>query len=125
MLTLATVMVSSEEPARLVDFYSQVLGEPGWNAEGYTGWKCGAAYFLIGPHDDVKGDNEMPGRIIFNFETPDVRGEFERITGIGAAVQQEPYQPSAAGGDVWLATLSDPDGNFFQLASPIPEEMMG
>lgn len=125
MLTLGTVMVSSEEPDRLADFYTKVLGEAGWQSEGYTGWKCGQAYFLIGPHTDVKGSNEMPGRIIFNFETDDVPGEFARIKGLGAAVQQEPYQPSAAGGEVWLATLADPDGNFFQLASPVPDEMMG
>src|SRR5512132_492215 len=30
---------------------------------------------MIGPHSEVKGRNEMPGRIIVNFETPNVRGE--------------------------------------------------
>jgi Glyoxalase-like domain len=59
-----------------------------------------------------------PGRIIVNFETPDVQSEFDRIKGLGARVEHEPYQPGD-GGEMWLATFEDPDGNFFQLASPM------
>jgi predicted enzyme related to lactoylglutathione lyase len=63
----------------------------------------------------------MPGRIILNFETLDVQGEFDRIKGLGAAVQQEPYQPGGESApQMWIATFKDPDGNFFQLASPMP-----
>jgi hypothetical protein len=47
----------------------------------------------------------MPGRIIVNFETPDVKGEFDRLKALGATVQQEPYQPGPVGGEMWLATL--------------------
>ena len=65
---------------------------------------------MIGPHSEVKGPNEMPGRIMVNFETPDVKGEFDRLRALGATVQQEPYQPGPAGGEMWLATLADPDG---------------
>jgi predicted enzyme related to lactoylglutathione lyase len=69
----------------------------------------------------VKGRNDTPGRIILNFETADVAGEFERIKGLGATVKQEPYQPGeATTGEFWLATFEDPDGNYFQLASPMP-----
>jgi hypothetical protein len=35
-------------------------------------------------------------------------------------MQREPYQPGPAGGEMWLGTLADPDGNYFQLASPMP-----
>ena len=71
----------------------------------------------------VKGANEMPGRIMMNFQTPDVKGEFERIKGLGAAVQQEPYQPGGADApEMWIATFEDPDGNYFQLASPMPTQ---
>jgi predicted enzyme related to lactoylglutathione lyase len=48
-----------------------------------------------------------------------VKGEFDRIKGLGAAVQQEPYQPGGAE-EMWIATFEDPDGNYFQLASPMP-----
>jgi predicted enzyme related to lactoylglutathione lyase len=119
MLNLNTVMICSEDPQALSAFYTKVLGEPGWQDSGYIGWQAGSAMLMIGPHSEVKGRNEMPGRIIVNFETPDVQGEFERIKGLGARVEHEPYQPGD-GAEMWLATFEDPDGNFFQLASPMP-----
>ena len=120
MLSLSTVMINSEDPSRLSAFYTKVLGEPGWNDAGYVGWQAGGGMLMIGPHSEVKGQNEMPGRIMINFETADVKVEFERLKAAGAIVQQEPYQPGPAAGEMWLATLADPDGNYFQLASPMP-----
>ena len=120
MLSLNTVMINSEDPSALSAFYRKVLGEPGYVDNGYVGWQVGSAGLMIGPHSEVKGANEMPGRIMINFETTDVKGEFERLKALGATVEQEPYEPGPAGGEMWLATLADPDGNFFQLASPMP-----
>ncbi len=62
----------------------------------------------------------MVGRIV-NFETPDVKGEFERINALGAKVEREPYS-SDGEPEMWLATFEDPDGNFFQLATPMPAQ---
>ena len=122
MLTLNSVMLGSEHPKELSDFYTKVLGEPTWQDEGYVGWQLGAAGLMIGEHSEVKGRNEMPGRIMWNLETPDVKGEFERVKGLGATVVAEPYQPGGPdNGDMWLATFEDTDGNYFQLASPMPE----
>jgi predicted enzyme related to lactoylglutathione lyase len=120
MLNLNSVMISSEYPQALVDFYSKVFGEPGWTGGEFTGWKAGNGYVMVGPHSDVKGSNEMPGRSMFFLETEDVQGEFTRLKELGVTVQQEPYHPGEAP-DSWLATLADPDGNYFQLASPMPE----
>ena len=75
---------------------------------------------LIGPHSEVKGRNDTPGRIILGFESPDFNGEVERIKGLGVTVEHEPYQPGEGSEDFWLATFEDPDGNFFQVASPMP-----
>jgi predicted enzyme related to lactoylglutathione lyase len=122
MLNLTTVMICSEDPEGLSAFYAKVLGEPAWQDMGYVGWQAGNGMLLIGPHSEVKGRNDMPGRIMVNFETPDVKAEFERIKGLGAVVQHEPYQPGEATGDLWLATFEDPDGNYFQLASPMPAQ---
>jgi predicted enzyme related to lactoylglutathione lyase len=122
MLNLTTVMICSEDPQGLSAFYTKVLGEPAWQDMGYVGWQAGNGMLLIGPHSEVKGRNDMPGRIMVNFETPDVKAEFERIKGLGVAVQHEPYQPGEATGDLWLATFEDPDGNYFQLASPMPAQ---
>ena len=124
MLNLTTVMVCSEDSQALSAFYTKVLGEPAWQDSGFVGWQVGDAMLMIGSHSEVKGRNDMPGRMIMNFETPDVKAEFERIKGLGVTVQTEPYQPSGeAAGDFWLATFEDPDGNYFQLASPMPEQM--
>lgn len=123
MLSLNSIMIASEDPKALSDFYTKVLGNPAWEDEGYIGWQTvDGAVLMIGPHSEVKGRNEMPGRIILNFETADVKAEFERIKGLGAQVEHEPYQPGPAAGDFWLATFADPDGNFFQLASPMPAQ---
>jgi predicted enzyme related to lactoylglutathione lyase len=119
MLTLNTVMIGSDDPKSLSEFYTKVLGKPAWEDSAYVGWQAGSSWLMIGEHSEVKGRNEMPGRIILNFETPDVKGEFDRIKGLGAAVQQEPYQPGGAE-EMWIATFEDPDGNYFQLASPMP-----
>jgi predicted enzyme related to lactoylglutathione lyase len=56
--------------------------------------------------------------VIWNIETPDVKGEFERLKGAGASVVREPYQPRE-GMEMWIATFSDPDDNYFQLMSPM------
>jgi predicted enzyme related to lactoylglutathione lyase len=42
----------------------------------------------------------------------------------GAIVVREPYQ--FEGTEYWIATLADPDGNYFQLVSPFdPSQMAG
>lgn len=120
MLDLNTVMLGSEQPKVLRDFYATVLGEPGWEDESYSGWLAGGSWLMIGGHSEVNGKNSEPGRIILNFQTEDVEGEFNRIKGLGATVKQEPYHPGGAE-EMTLATFEDPDGNYFQLASPMPE----
>jgi predicted enzyme related to lactoylglutathione lyase len=119
MLNLSTVMIHTDQPDALAAFYSTLLGEPGFQGNGYTGWQAGSGFLMVGPHSEVKGPNEVPGRIIVNFETADVQAEFGRLRDLGMRVQQEPYQPGGAGEGMWLATLADPDGNLFQLASPM------
>ena len=122
MLNLNSIMIGSDDPKGLTEFYTKLLGKPGWEDSSYSGWQAGDGMLMIGPHSEVKGSNEMPGRIMVNFETPDVKGEFDRLKALGATVQHEPYQPGPAGGEMWLATLADPDGNYFQLASPMPAQ---
>ncbi len=119
-LNLNSIMLGSEDPKTLADFYSKVLGAPNpeWSdeANGWFGFQAGDGGLAIGPHSEVKGRNEQPGRIMLNFETSDVNGEFERIKALGAEVVAEPYEPG--GGGMLLCTFADPDGNYFQLATP-------
>ena len=57
----------------------------------------------------------------FDFETRDVKGEFERIKKLGAAVVAEPYHP-AVEPKAMIATFADPDNNYFQLVTPWESE---
>jgi predicted enzyme related to lactoylglutathione lyase len=120
MLKLNTIMLGSDNPKRLADFYGTVLqAEAGWESGQYIGYEAGSCYLMFGPHDHVHGRSGNPERIIFNFEAADVDSEFERVQAIeGASVVQAPYHP---GDDstMTLATFADPDGNYFQLASPM------
>lgn len=125
MLNLNSLLIGSEDPKALSDFYTDVLGTPTFENDEFRGWQVGSGWLMVGPHSEVTGRNPNPGRILINFETPDVKGEFARIKGLGAKVKREPYNPDPAGGpEMLLATFEDTDGNYFQLASPMPEEMM-
>jgi predicted enzyme related to lactoylglutathione lyase len=113
-----SILIGSENPQRMADFYTKLFGEPGFQDGGYTGWRIGFGFVTVGPHDQVKGGNAQPGRLIWNIETPDVEGEFARLKAAGATVVQEPYHPGVEP-DGWIATFADPDDNYFQLMSPM------
>ena len=102
----------------MVEYYTKVLGEPGFADGGYTGWQIGSGWITIGPHSEVKGRNVSPGRMIWNIETKDVQGEFDRMKAAGATVVTAPYSMEGAEGSA-IATFEDPDGNYFQLMSPM------
>jgi predicted enzyme related to lactoylglutathione lyase len=112
------VMIGSEDPLRLAEYYTRLFGEPTWQDGGYTGWLIGSGAITVGPHSEVKGSNPSPGRIILNIESEDVQGDFERLKAAGATVVREPYTFEEAPG-AWVATLADPDDNYFQLMSPM------
>lgn len=119
-LNFNNIMLGSEDSKRLGDFYAKVLGPPNpdWSdeANGWFGFQAGDGGLAVGPHSEVKGRSQQPGRIMLNFATPDVKGEFERIKAAGAEVIAEPYEPG--GGGMLMCTFADPDGNYFQLMTP-------
>jgi predicted enzyme related to lactoylglutathione lyase len=118
-MKLSGIMIGSDNPKTLGEFYTKVFGEPGWQHDGWYGFTIGGSTLMVGPHSEVHGTSQSPGRMIFNIEVTDVAGEFARIRQLGAEVIAEPYQPSKEDNpDTWLATFADPDGNYFQFASP-------
>jgi predicted enzyme related to lactoylglutathione lyase len=117
-----SILIGSEQPDRLVEYYTKMFGEPTMSDGGYTGWVLGAGWVTVGPHSEVTGKNPQPGRIIWNIECDDVRGEFARMQGAGAIVVAEPYSMDGMPEDAFIATLADPDGNYFQLMSPMGPE---
>ncbi len=112
------ILIGSADAPRLAAYYTKLFGEPGWHQGGYSGWMIGSAYVTVGPHDQVHGTNQEPGRIIWNIESTDVKGDFERLKTAGATVVREPYSFDQDPG-TWIATFADPDGNYFQLLTPM------
>lgn len=110
------VMVGSENPKALGEFYAKILGEPGFHEGEWYGWDTGAQ-IMIGPHSELHGKSSVPQRVMLAVEVEDVKASFDEIVSFGATVVAEPYQPEE-GKDFWLATLEDVDGNYFQLATP-------
>jgi predicted enzyme related to lactoylglutathione lyase len=118
MLNLNSVMIGTKQPIVLAAFYEKVLGKPAEMVDqenGFWGWQAGSAYISVLDHSEMGGNAKDPGRVMINFETSQVKEEFERIKALGGAVIREPYE--IGGG--WVATLADPDGNYFQLVSPM------
>ena len=117
-MNLNGIMIGTQDPQALADFYTKVLGQPSMSDGGWVGYKVGNTFLTIGPHSEVKGKNQSPGRIMMMFESSDIKNEFKRIKDLGTEVIAEPYQPSKDQPEMWIATFADPDGNYFQLATP-------
>ena len=113
-----SILIGTDDAPRLVEFYTRLFGEPSFADESYSTWQLGSGAISVGPHSEVHGANDQPGRLIWNIETDDVKGEFERLVGAGAVVVAEPYNFDEYP-DTWIATLADPDGNYFQLMTPM------
>ncbi len=115
MLNLNSVMVGSANSAAMAEFYEKVFEKKADMVDGnWHGWSVGSTFFSVGEHSEVVGKSKEPQRVLCNFETKEVQAEFERIRSLGATVIKEPYQM----GPAWIATLADPDGNYFQLMTP-------
>ena len=118
MLNLNSVMIGTKQLKTLAGFYEKVFGKPAEmidNENGFFGWQVGSSYFSVLEHSEMGGNAKDPGRVIINFETTEVKEEFERIRSAGAQVIREPYEM----GGGWIATLADPEGNYFQLVTPM------
>jgi predicted enzyme related to lactoylglutathione lyase len=118
MLNLNSIMIGTKQTKALATFYEKVLGKPADMVDqenGFFGWQVGSGYMSVLEHSEMGRKTKDPGRVMLNFETPQVKEEFERIKALGAEVIRAPYEM----GGGWIATLADPDGNYFQLVSPM------
>jgi predicted enzyme related to lactoylglutathione lyase len=118
MLNLNSIMIGTKQTKALVAFYEKVLGKPPEMVDeeaGFYGWQVGSGYIGILEHSEMGGKTKDPGRIMLNFETSQVQAEFERVKALGGVVIRAPYKMD----EEWIATFADPDGNYFQLMSPM------
>jgi predicted enzyme related to lactoylglutathione lyase len=114
-----SILIGSEDPQRLVGYYSGLFGKPAMEDQGYAGWQLGSGWVTVGPHDQVHGKNAQPGRLLWNIESTDVKGDFDRLKAAGAIVIREPYVMGEGSEQGTIATFADPDDNYFQLMSPM------
>lgn len=116
MLNLNSIMVGTTQPKVLTEFYNKVFDKaPEMVDEAGAGWQVGSAFFTLLDHSEMGGKAKEPGRLMFNLETTEVAQEFARISAIPGAISiKEPYEMEG----MQIATLADPDGNYFQLMSP-------
>ena len=84
------ILIGSEDPKRLTDYYRKLFGEPMYDDGGYTTWQMGSGSISVGPHSEVHGKSAAPGRIIWNIVSDDVKGDFDRFQAAGAIVVREP-----------------------------------
>lgn len=117
-MDLNSILIGSDQPERLVEYYTRLLGEPRFSEGGYTAWQLGSGWLTVGRHDQVRGRSVHPGRVIWNLQSSDVLGDFARFKDAGAIVVAEPYGMEEGGA---IATFADPDDNYFQLMSPMPD----
>ena len=119
MLNLNSVMIGTTQLKELASFYEKVLGKPADMMDtenGFYGWQVGGMFMGVLEHSEMQGRSKDPGRVMINFETTQVKEEFERIKALGGVVViKAPYEM----GGGWIATLADPDGNYFQLITPM------
>ena len=118
MLNLNSVMIGTKQSQAMVAFYEKVFEKPADMVDqenGFWGWQVGNMFLGILEHSEMGGNTKDPGRMMINFETAQVKEEFERIKAAGGAVIKAPYEM----GNGYIATMADPDGNFFQLLNPM------
>jgi predicted enzyme related to lactoylglutathione lyase len=113
-----SLLIGAADADALTAYYGKLFGPPMFQDGGYSGWQIGQGFITVGPHSEVSGQSPQPGRLIWNIETPDVRGEFDRLQAAGAIVVRAPYEFEGSPGSA-IATLADPEGNYFQLVSPM------
>jgi RimJ/RimL family protein N-acetyltransferase len=110
------ILLVSENPKRLAEFYRDVLGIP-LEDEHHEGslphWGCtlGETHFAIHPIEDFPDGKSGVGAVKLAFTVFDVRALAARLEGKGVTFL---YQPRDEGFFV-SAALLDPDGNFVEL----------
>lgn len=115
---LVSLHICTDNPSKLGTFYQQVLKEdPTWDSDEVIGFVLDGFRLEVMRHSDISGANSQPARFFFDLQVDDVRAEFVRVIGLGATSVQAPYDYADDDVQFTLATLADPDGNYFQLVT--------
>ena len=62
-MNLNSILIGSEAPQTLADYYTKLFGKPGWEDGGYTGWQIGTGGMHRRTTRSGDGRNTQPGRL--------------------------------------------------------------
>jgi predicted enzyme related to lactoylglutathione lyase len=113
------VSVWSSDLNNLMPFYRDTLGlKPSMETERFVvfGDSSGPA-FCLGSHSEVSGKNQDPARHMVGFNVDDMQGMVQQLKANGVEIVEE---PADQGGNFWIATIKDPEGNLVQLFEGTP-----
>jgi catechol 2,3-dioxygenase-like lactoylglutathione lyase family enzyme len=106
--TLGSILLASNEPDRLQDWYEQAFGVMP-NRDGF--FEFGGTAVLIDRRRDVANRNAEPERIIMNFHVDDAHAVAAHLNTLEVTwIVEVEYRR-----DAWFGTLLDPDGNCLQI----------
>ncbi|MGH2670085.1 MAG: VOC family protein [bacterium] len=98
----------SEDLNNLLPFYRDVLGlEVSTETPGFV--VLGGLW--LGTHSEVRGRNADPARHMIGLTSNDLAADCKRLKEAGVEFVEDPTDY----GNVWIATLRDPEGNLVQL----------
>jgi hypothetical protein len=60
-MDLNSILIGSENPQGLRDYYNMIFGKPAFEEGDFSGWQIGGGWVTVGPHDQVKGKNRDAG----------------------------------------------------------------
>ena len=112
------VNIASEDPARLLKFYMDVVGLPKHPEWGEFAVDAGGTTFGFGGHSEVSGAAKEPARVLVNFFVDDIAAEQKRLEAAGVKFIR------TQGKEYWggvISTFADPDGNYVQLIEYKPQ----
>ena len=121
------ILIFSEKPDELVQFYQNVLEMPLLkkldipNDYGYSLEVSGEFKLWIGYHSEIKGKAKEPFRHIYNLYVESVMDWFNKIKDkdgvtIVAKPQETPF--STPENPTWVCTFLDPEDNCWQFMGP-------
>jgi uncharacterized glyoxalase superfamily protein PhnB len=124
------ILIWSENPDKLMEFYRDVMGLEFTTKTDIPATEGLAADYgyefvltakgdkvWIGHHRKVKGYSAEPLRIMHNLYTDDVQAWYEKVKAAGCTILQEPIKaPFYSDKLPWyVSTFSDPEGNTWQF----------
>src|SRR3979409_747887 len=86
-LSLTSIRIGSSQPKVLAEFYEKFFGRPADVQNGpFHMWQGGGSSFRVSDHSELNGPTKEPGRILLNFDTKEVKVEFERLKALGLTI---------------------------------------